>query len=83
MLVGDATPEAVAQGVRTAMASAAAYEEMSHKAIATAQQYSLEAWRDTIGAYLEAAWGPLKKRDEGGNLKPEKTAVLPYVSFSP
>jgi glycosyltransferase involved in cell wall biosynthesis len=76
VLVDDATPEAVAQGVRTAMDSAATYEEMSRKAIATAQQYSLEAWRDTIGGYLEAAWGPLRSEDgrrrtEGGGRRTE------------
>jgi hypothetical protein len=36
---------------------------MSRKAVETAQQYSLEAWRDTIGGYLTAAWGPLKKSE--------------------
>ena len=71
VLIEEATPEAVAQGVAKVLSSATAYEEMSRKAIATAQQYSLETWRDTIGGYLEAAWGPLKARDEGGNLKPE------------
>jgi Glycosyl transferases group 1 len=61
VLIAEATPEAVAQGVKQVLASAAAYEAMSRKAIATAHQYSLEAWRDTIGQYLSAAWGPLRE----------------------
>ena len=32
------------------------YEEMSSKAIETAQKYSLEDWRDFIGKTLREAW---------------------------
>ena len=60
VLIDEATPQAVARGVEYALSDPARYEAMSRKAIATARQYSLEAWRDTIGAMLEAAWGPLK-----------------------
>lgn len=72
VLINEATPETVAHGVETALADPTTYEAMSRQAIATARQYSLESWRDTIGGYLEAAWGPLKGKDEGGNLKPER-----------
>ena len=65
VLIDEATPEAIAQGIRKVLISAAVYEEMSRKAVATAQQYSLEAWRDTIGSHLSAAWGPLKSGDRG------------------
>jgi len=61
ILIDEATPEAVAQGIRKVLASADTYENMSRSAIETARQYSLESWRDTIGGYLEEAWGPLKK----------------------
>jgi glycosyltransferase involved in cell wall biosynthesis len=68
VLIDEATPEAVARGVEHALADRGTYEAMSRKAVETAQQYSLEAWRDTIGGYLEAAWGPLKTNDEGRTL---------------
>jgi len=61
VLIDEATPEAVACGIRQAMSYPARYEAMSRKAITTACQYSLEAWRDTIGGYLAAAWGPLRE----------------------
>lgn len=61
VLIGEATPEGVALGVSKVLSSASVYEDMSRKAIVTACQYSLEAWRDTIGVMLTAAWGPLRK----------------------
>lgn len=71
MLIDEATPEAVACAIEAALRDPAGYEAMSRKAVATARQYSLEAWRDTIGGYLTAAWGPLKGRGEGGKRKAE------------
>jgi glycosyltransferase involved in cell wall biosynthesis len=65
VLIDEPTPEAVAQGVEKALADPSAYEAMSRKAIATARQYSLEAWRDEIGRQLTAAWGPLKAEVRG------------------
>ena len=62
VLLEEATPEAVARGIEQALSNPAQYEAMSRKAIETARQYSLEAWRDTIGGYLSAAWGPLRSR---------------------
>jgi glycosyltransferase involved in cell wall biosynthesis len=63
VLMEEATPEALARGVESIIADGARYATMSRKAVETAQQYSLEAWRDTIGGYLTAAWGPLKKSE--------------------
>ena len=60
ILIDEATPENVARAVETALTDSATYRAMSRQAIATASQYSLESWRDTIGGYLQAAWGPLK-----------------------
>lgn len=78
VIIDDASPQSVAQGIRDVLVSPETYETMSRQAISTARQYSLEAWRDTIGAHLTKAWGPLKSRDEAGNLKPEN--VLESVS---
>jgi glycosyltransferase involved in cell wall biosynthesis len=64
VLLDEATPEAVARGVEQALSDPARYEAMSRRAIETARQYSLEAWRDTIGGYLSAAWGPLRKKED-------------------
>jgi glycosyltransferase involved in cell wall biosynthesis len=64
VLIDKATPEDVARGIEQALSNPAQYEAMSRKAIETARQYSLEAWRDTIGGYLSAAWGPLRKKED-------------------
>ena len=61
VLVDEATPEAVAHSIELALHDAATYEAMSRQAIEAARQFSLEAWRDTIGARLSAAWGPLRR----------------------
>ncbi len=78
VLIDEATPEAVARGIERAISNPTQYEAMSRNAIETARRYSLENWRDTIGGYLEAAWGPLKA--EVGGQKPEvrfQQAVVP------
>jgi len=62
ILIDEATPEAVVHAVEKALADAGTYEAMSRQAIATARQYSLEAWRDTIGGHLTTAWGPLRSQ---------------------
>jgi glycosyltransferase involved in cell wall biosynthesis len=62
VLIDKATPEDVAHGIEQALSDPAQYEAMSRKAIETARQYSLETWRDTIGGYLSAAWGPLRSQ---------------------
>jgi glycosyltransferase involved in cell wall biosynthesis len=56
-LLDVATPPAMAQAVQSCLSDANQYATMSRQAIATAQAYSLEAWRDTIGQRLQAAWG--------------------------
>ncbi len=60
IVIDDASPAAIAEAVEKILASGSTYESMSRQAIATARQYSLESWRDTIGVHLEAAWGSLK-----------------------
>jgi Glycosyl transferases group 1 len=66
VLLDQATPEALARGIEAAMSSASEYEAMSRKAIETARQYSLEAWRDEICRQLEGAWGPLRRSEVRG-----------------
>jgi glycosyltransferase involved in cell wall biosynthesis len=60
-LVNDATPEAVAEAIRYCLQDGERYEQLSLRALETARQYSLENWRDTIGAALSTEWGPLKE----------------------
>jgi len=60
VLMEEATAGALARSVELALANAQGYEAMSLKAIETARQFSLEAWRDTIGQHLAEAWGTLK-----------------------
>jgi hypothetical protein len=62
LLLDDASPAAVAGAIDSCLASADRYLAMSASAIQTARQYSLERWRDTIGASLTAAWGELGAR---------------------
>lgn len=59
VLVAESTAHALADAIAKALSSPAAYEGMSRQAIATASQYSLENWRQTIGALLTPAWAPL------------------------
>jgi glycosyltransferase involved in cell wall biosynthesis len=61
IILDEATPEAVARGIDEVLAGRAQYENMSRKAIETARQYSLEAWRDQIGTMLRDAWGSLRE----------------------
>ena len=61
LLLEESKPEAVAQAVRAIFSDAECYRAMSRKAFATAQHYSLERWRNTIGELLQSAWErPLK-----------------------
>jgi glycosyltransferase involved in cell wall biosynthesis len=53
-------PAAIARAVCELASSPERYKLMSAKARETAREYTLECWRDTIGGYLSAAWGPLK-----------------------
>ena len=62
VLLDDATPALIAEGVRRCLADEAAYRAMSARALETAREYSLERWQEAIGAHLAAAWGPLRAR---------------------
>jgi glycosyltransferase involved in cell wall biosynthesis len=77
VLIDQATPEAVAHGIEQALTNPAQYECMSRKAIETACQYSLESWRDTIGAMLTEAWGPLKTEvgDQRSEVSKQRSAL--------
>jgi glycosyltransferase involved in cell wall biosynthesis len=61
ILLDEATPTAVASAIEQVLSSPRMYLQMSEKAIETARQYSLEAWRDEIGRHCRAAWGELKR----------------------
>ena len=61
-LIEEPTPEAMTRAVQECLFDPVAYERMSRCAHETARQYSLERWRDTLGQWLEAAWGPLQSR---------------------
>jgi glycosyltransferase involved in cell wall biosynthesis len=76
-LLDEATPEAVARGVEEVFASPAHYEEMSCKAIETARQYSLEAWRDALGKLLTEAWGMLREAQRSEALRSLSPTVDP------
>ena len=53
------TPEQLASAIRHCLSDRDRYQKMSAEAIAVAQHYSLERWRNTIRAMLDEAWGPL------------------------
>jgi glycosyltransferase involved in cell wall biosynthesis len=55
VLIDEADPEALARAVRECLSDGERYREMSIRALATAEQYSLERWRDTIGGMLREA----------------------------
>lgn len=59
--LGDPTPESLADAVAECVSDPARYRAMSERARATARRFTLERWRDEIGAALRRAWGrPLK-----------------------
>jgi len=57
LLIDEASPEAMAEAVKQIAINEARYRELSTRAFETAQQYSLEGWRDTIADLLKVAWG--------------------------
>lgn len=64
ILLKDRTPKELALTILACLKDEVRYCAMSKKAIDTAKQYSLEHWRDQIGAHLQAAWGiSLKTND--------------------
>lgn len=60
VLIQEATPTALVDAVRECLMNQEQYQLMSRQAVKTAGQYSLEHWRDTIGDWLRAEWGPLR-----------------------
>jgi glycosyltransferase involved in cell wall biosynthesis len=60
VLIDKADPETLAQAVRECLSDPERYRAMSAKALATAEKYSLERWRDTIGNLLREAGVPLR-----------------------
>ena len=50
------SPGAIAEAVKLVCSDPAKYNEMSSAAIKVAERYSLENWRDQIGAVLRKAW---------------------------
>jgi glycosyltransferase involved in cell wall biosynthesis len=63
VLLDESSPEAIAAGVNRCLESDAHYRKLSADAIRIASAYSLEVWRDTIGAHLTSGWGALRARD--------------------
>lgn len=59
-LIDRAEPDAVAQAVGWCVAHPRRYAAMSEAAVRTAGEFTLEGWRDRIGALLGAAWGRLR-----------------------
>ena len=64
LLLGENTPAALAAAARECLADSNRYRAMSDQARRVAQKYSLERWRDTIGQYLNRAWGPTKSEQK-------------------
>ena len=60
IVLGEASPAAIADAVRRCVSDQRRYETMSRAALETASRYSLEHWRDTIGGSLVAGWGELR-----------------------
>jgi glycosyltransferase involved in cell wall biosynthesis len=59
LLLRNVAPATVAAAVVECLSDARRYHAMSAGALRRARDYSLERWRDTIGATLREAWGPL------------------------
>lgn len=57
LLLDETTPEAVTAALRALASSPGEMAAMSRAARRRAASYTLEAWRDEIGAFLRDAWG--------------------------
>jgi hypothetical protein len=57
IVINTPNAENVAAAVESIVSSADNYRRMSGNAIAAAQNYSLERWRDSIGDTLRGSWG--------------------------
>lgn len=71
VLLDEPTEECVAAAVEAVCSDAEKYERMSAAAVATAQDYSLESWRDSIGETLRRSW-----KVSSLSSAPEPTSVL-------
>jgi glycosyltransferase involved in cell wall biosynthesis len=60
ILIEDADPEMLARAIRDCLSDGERYRAMSQKALETAENYSLERWRDLIGERLRKAGAPLR-----------------------
>ncbi|MCI0336624.1 MAG: glycosyltransferase [Acidobacteria bacterium] len=60
VVIEEANPEALAQAVRECLSDVEKYRAMSANALVTAERYSLERWRATIGDLLREAGMPLR-----------------------
>ena len=56
ILLVEPTPENLVKAVEIILSNAEIYGRMSTAAVAKAQQYSLENWRDSIGETLRQSW---------------------------
>jgi glycosyltransferase involved in cell wall biosynthesis len=56
VLLDETTNETVADAVEKICVNPGEYQQMSVQAVAAAQQYSLENWRDFIGETLRQSW---------------------------
>jgi glycosyltransferase involved in cell wall biosynthesis len=59
VLLRDVDHTILARAVIDCLSDAQRYRTMSENAVRRAREFSLERWRDTIGAMLREAWGPL------------------------
>jgi colanic acid/amylovoran biosynthesis glycosyltransferase len=64
LVLDNTSPEAVAQAVLTLIADPTRMAAMGRNGRVISRRYTLEAWRDTIGEYLRAAWGPLRSDEQ-------------------
>lgn len=56
VLIDEPTPDNLSAAIESVFSSREKYEHMSAAAVARAQQYSLEDWRDSIGETLRQSW---------------------------
>lgn len=61
LILSEPSPRSIADAVQKIAEDQELFRNMSMRAVETAEKYSLENWRDTIGILLEAQWGdPLR-----------------------
>lgn len=76
VLLDDATPETLAEVTVNALSDSKSYKRMSERAIETARRFSLERWRDDVGAHLLSAWGSLSEGENSSSkIDPAKLTI--------